>query len=188
MTTWTNFQGKFLIATPSLGDPRFERTVIYLCAHDAEHAMGLVINKRKGELSLSNMLERIGIEGEVSVADSPVLNGGPVDIDRGFVLHSPDYFKQDTSLRLSDTLMLTTTKDILEALVSNKAPERAVLAIGYAGWTSGQLEREIAANAWIICDSDDTLIFDTDMDDKWVKALNIMGISPEMLSGAGGTA
>jgi len=186
--TPTSLRGKYLIATPSLGDPRFERAVVYMCAHDADHAMGVVINKSKGELVISDLINHIGIEGAVTVADTPVLEGGPVDIDRGFVLHSPDYFSEETSLKLSDTLSLTSTKNVLEALVTDKAPSQAVLAVGYAGWGEGQIERELVQNAWLVCEADESLIFDTKMNDKWHRALDIIGISPESLSFFGGTA
>jgi len=184
--------GRLLIATPDMGDPRFKATVIYVCSHDASGAMGIIINKQivkaGGALSLSDMLYNIGIEGNVQVADTPVLEGGPVDIDRGFVLHSADYFKTDTSLKLSDTLTLTSTKDVLEALVKEEAPEKAMLAVGYSGWGAGQIEREVQDNAWIVADADEALIFDTDLDGKWVKALASLGIRPEMLSRTGGSA
>jgi len=154
--------------------------------------MGIVINKQViksgGALQLSDMLSNIGIEGDVKVADTPVLQGGPVDIDRGFVLHTSDYFKTDTSLKLSDTLNLTSTKDILEALVNDEAPEKAMLAVGYSGWGAGQIEEELQHNAWIVADADETLIFDTDLDGKWAKALASLGIRPEMLSRIGGSA
>ena len=126
--------GRFLIATPNMGDPRFKTAVIYICSHDESGAMGIMINKGREGRMLSDMLENIGIEGDVRVADSPVLLGGPVDIDRSFVLHSSDYFKTETSLKLSDTLNLTSTKDILEALVKDGAPKKAMLAVGYSGW------------------------------------------------------
>lgn len=184
----TNYSGKFLIATPAMEDPRFSRAVIYVCNHDADGAMGLTINKTKGALSLSKMLGQIGIDGTVKVADSPVLNGGPVDMNRGFVLHSPDYSHDDNSLKLSDTLMLTSTKDVLKALVADNAPTKAVMAVGYSGWSAGQLEQELAINAWLVVDADDALIFDTDMSGKWVRALAHLGIAPEHLSGLGGQA
>jgi len=184
--------GRLLIATPDMGDPRFKATVIYVCSHDASGAMGIIINKQivkaGGALSLSDMLYNIGIEGDVQVADTPVLEGGPVDIDRGFVLHSADYFKTDTSLKLSDTLTLTSTKDVLEALVKEEAPEKAMLAVGYSGWGAGQIEREVQDNAWIVADADEAIIFDTDLDGKWTKALAGLGIRPEMLSRSGGSA
>jgi len=184
--------GRLLIATPQMGDPRFKDAVIYVCSHDRSGAMGIIINKQViksgGALQLSDMLSNIGIEGDVKVADTPVLQGGPVDIDRGFVLHTSDYFKTDTSLKLSDTLNLTSTKDILEALVNDEAPEKAVLAVGYSGWGAGQIEEELQHNAWIVADAEEALIFDTDLDGKWAKALASLGIRPEMLSRIGGSA
>jgi len=137
-------QGKLLVASPAMQDPRFSRSVIYMCEHDSEHAMGLVINKPKGQTHLSDLLEQIGITGSVKVTDSPVLNGGPVDNDRGFVLH--------------------------------------------AGWTQGQIEKEIKQNVWIVVEADEALIYDQDMDTKWTKALAAIGISPEGLSAQGGMA
>ncbi len=180
-------QGKLLVASPAMQDPRFSRSVIYMCEHDSEHAMGLVINKPKGQTHLSDLLEQIGITGSVKVTDSPVLNGGPVDNDRGFVLHSPDY-TSTSSLHLSTTLRMTATKDILESLVSDNAPQKAVLAVGYAGWTQGQIEKEIKQNVWIVVEADEALIYDQDMDTKWTKALAAIGISPEGLSAQGGMA
>ncbi|MEP3890209.1 MAG: YqgE/AlgH family protein [Hellea sp.] len=191
-TDHMTLSNRLLIATPQMGDPRFKDAVIYMCSHDRSGAMGIVINKQMiksgGALQLSDMLSNIGIEGDVRVADTPVLEGGPVDIDRGFVLHSADYFKSETSLMLSDTLSLTSTKDVLEALVKEDAPEKAMLAVGYSGWGAGQIERELQDNAWIVADADEGIIFDTDLDGKWVKALASLGIKPEMLSRIGGSA
>lgn len=187
-SSYVRLSGRLLIATPQMGDPRFSNAVIYICSHDRTGAMGIIINKPKDDLFLSDMLGNIGIEGEVRVADSPVLSGGPVDIDRGFVLHSADYFKSETSLKLSDTLHLTSTKDILEALVKEAAPSRAMLAIGYSGWGAGQIENEIKDNAWIVAETDEALIFDTDFENKWGKALESLGIKPEMLAAQGGSA
>jgi len=181
--------GRFLLATPAMGDPRFKNALIYICSHDAEGAMGIAVNKAKAGLHISDLLEQIGIEGEVKVADTPVLNGGPVDIDRGFVLHSSDYFKQDTSLKLTDTLMLTSTKDVLQALVEDDlAPEKAMLAVGYSGWGPGQLESEIRQNAWLVIDGNEAMIFDEDLSAKRQQALNILGVSAEALSFIGGNA
>ncbi|WP_427454725.1 YqgE/AlgH family protein [Litorimonas sp. WD9-15] len=187
-TDFQSFQGQLLLATPDMGDPRFRFTVIYVVSHDQRGAMGIIINKGKSGLHISDMLDQIGIEGDVKVADTPVLNGGPVDIDRGFVLHSADYFKKDTSLKISDTLSLTSTKDVLEALVSDEAPERAMLAVGYAGWGRGQLEKEIMDNAWLVIEADEDLIFSNDLDGKWASALGEMGIDPSALSHGGGRA
>ena len=179
--------GKFLVATPQMQDPRFARAVIYICNHDKSGAMGLVINKTK-DMPLSQMLGHIGIKGDVKVADSPVLSGGPVDTNRGFVLHSPDFKNVKNSMQLSDTLMMTSTKDVLESLVADHAPDRAVLAVGYAGWSDGQLEDELQNNCWLVVDSDEALIFDTDFDGKWTKALATIGVTPDMLSATGGSA
>lgn len=184
----TYMGGKFLLATPAMGDPRFENAVIYICSHDRSGAMGITINKSKAGLLLSDLLDQMGIEGEVKVADTPVLNGGPVDIDRGFVLHSADYFKEESSLQLTDTLMLTSTKDILQALVKEDAPEKAMLAIGYSGWGAGQLETEIRQNAWLVVEADEAMIFNENLDEKRKRAFDKLGIAPEALSFMGGTA
>lgn len=150
--------------------------------------MGLIINKSKGEIVISDLLEQVGIDGIVKVADTPVLDGGPVDIDRGFVLHTADYYNAGTSLRLTETLALTSTKDVLEALTTSEAPDMAVLAVGYSGWGGGQLEQEITANAWMVTDAKESLIFEIGLDDKWAKALSYLGVTPDMLSHFGGTA
>jgi putative transcriptional regulator len=185
---YISYQGQYLIATPAMGDPRFTQTVIFLCAHDASGAMGLVINRAKSNLVISDLLDHVGVDGAVRVADTAVLEGGPVEVDRGFVLHSADWFRDDNSLKISDTLGLSTTKDALEALVSDTPPDRAMLAIGYAGWGPGQLEDEIASNAWLIAGGDDTLVFNKDMDAKWTQALARIGVNPAQLSAFGGSA
>jgi len=183
-----SYKGQLLLATPDMGDPRFARAVIYICGHDESGAMGIIINKAKDDLHISDLLDRIGVSGEVRVADCPVLSGGPVDMDRGFVLHSEDYFKENSSLILSDTLTLTSTKDVLESLVTDQAPKRAMLAVGYAGWGGGQLEAELAQNAWLVAQVDDALVFDEDLDGKWNKVLLAMGINPAALAASGGRA
>ena len=185
---YASYRGQYLIATPAMGDPRFTNTVIYLCGHDASGAMGIVVNRSKMDLSMSDLLEHVGVDGEVRVADTAVLDGGPVDIDRGFVLHSPDWFREDQTLKVSDAVGLTTTKDVLESLVTERAPERAVLAVGYAGWGPGQLESEIADNAWLLCGGDEGLVFGEDLGGKWAEALGRIGVSPEQLSAFGGSA
>jgi len=184
----TNLTGKYLCALPGMGDPRFEKSVIYMCSHTSDGAMGLIINKSKDDLVISELLENVGIEGSARIADQPVLDGGPVDIDRGFVLHTADYYNADTSLRISETLALTSTRDVLEALTTSKAPDLAVLAVGYSGWGGGQLEREIAENAWMVIDAKESLIFEDGLDDKWAKALSFIGVTPDMLSHFGGRA
>jgi len=183
-----SYKGQILLATPDMGDPRFSRAVIYICGHDESGAMGIIINKSKDGLHISDLLDRIGISGQVRIADRPVLSGGPVDIDRGFVLHSGDYYKENSGLKVTDTLSLTSTKDVLEALVTDQAPKRAMLAVGYAGWDGGQLEKELAQNAWLITPADDALVFGDDLDGKWHQALKTMGIDPAALASTGGRA
>lgn len=183
-----SYRNSFLLATPAMDDPQFRFSVIYIINHDSTGAMGLIINKAQPGLLISDLLEQIGIDGDVKVADTPVLTGGPVDIDRGFVLHSSDYFKPDSSLVVSETLSLTSTKDVLESLVSEDHPKKVMLAVGYAGWGAGQLEREISENSWLISDSDDALLFSEDHENKWALALAEMGIDPSCLSQDGGIA
>ncbi len=183
-----SFRAKLLIATPNMGDPRFSFSVIYMIGHDSSGAMGIIINKAKSDILISDLLEDIGIEGDVRVADTPVLDGGPVDIDRGFVIHSSDYFEPKSSLMVSDTLAMTPTKGVLESFVKDTRPDKAVMAIGYAGWGAGQLESEIADNAWLVTEADEALIFSEDLDGKWAKALSDMGIDPSSLSQSGGRA
>ncbi len=185
---YQSYSGQYLIATSAMGDPRFRQTVIFLCSHDASGAMGIVVNRGKLDLVISDLLDHVGVDGQVRVADAPVLEGGPVDIDRGFVLHSADWFHEDSSLKISDTLGLTSTKDVLEALVTENAPQRAMLAVGYAGWGPGQLENEIADNAWLLAGGDDTLVFGEDLDAKWAQALARIGIRPAQLSAFSGSA
>jgi putative transcriptional regulator len=183
-----SFRGKILLATPAMDDPRFAFSVIYMIGHDASGAMGFIINKAKSGLNISDLLDQIGIEGDVNVADTPVLDGGPVDLDRGFVIHSLDYFKSETSLKVSESLGMTPTKDAMESLVSDTPPKQAIMAIGYAGWSAGQLEAEIADNAWLVSDGDDALIFSDDFAGKWATALSAIGIDPSSLSQSGGRA
>jgi len=183
-----SLKNSFLLATPAMRDPRFRFAVIYMISHDRSGAMGIIVNKEKPGLLISDLLEQVGISGQVQIADTPVLNGGPVDIDRGFVLHSSDYFKPESSLIISDTLSLTSTKDVLESLVSKDHPKNAMLAVGYAGWGPGQLEKEIAENSWLVTDADENLVFSKDLDGKWASVLAEMGIDPSCLSQKGGRA
>lgn len=177
-----------LIASPVMGDSRFERTLIYLCAHGPEHAMGIVVNKPMGGLRLPELLVQLGVPSSIYVPDRPVLIGGPVDRERGFVLHTADYDSGDATLQVSDRVGLTATKDVLEAMAGPGGPEQAVLALGYAGWGEGQLESEIQANAWLVCDASDDLVFGEDLELKWARALRSIGVSPDKLPGASGQA
>ena len=197
-TSPLNLENKLLVATPAMRDPRFRHAVIFICTHSDEGAMGIVVNRAKkggpggGELHLSELLDSIGVEGRVRVADTPVLAGGPVDMERGFVLHSLDYQTPDATMPISDTLALTSTKDVLDARVSDRAPSRAILAVGYSGWGEGQIEEELGENAWIVCEPEphilDALVFDGDLDAKWKDALAGIGVDAAGLSGASGHA
>lgn len=180
--------GKLLIATPMIGDPRFDRSVILMCDHSDEHAMGIIINKPVSGLRLPELFDQLGIETDITAPDRAVLLGGPVERDRGFVLHSDDFAADGSTLPVSAGIGLTATKDILEAIASDHPPRRSVLALGYAGWGPGQLEDELTANAWLVADPDEALIFSDTNDDKWEKALAIIGISPEHLSSLSGHA
>jgi putative transcriptional regulator len=181
--------GRLLIAMPGIGDPRFERAVVFLCSHDAEHAIGLAVNRPVDGLTLESLFERIGLEPPLGrLADEAVLMGGPVERERGFVLHTDDYLLDDISLPVMDGIALTTTRDVLQAMGGAAAPRRALLALGYAGWGAGQLEREVRENVWLVCDPDEALLFDDDHDHKWSRALGKLGISAAMLSEVGGRA
>ena len=180
--------GKLLVATPSIGDPRFDRTVILMCDHSPDHAMGIVINRPVEGLRMPELFAQLGIDGVDAVPDRPVLLGGPVDRDRGFVLHSTDFHSSESTLPVSDDICLTATKEVLSAMVSLRPPRRSLLALGYAGWGGGQLEDEIAANAWLVTEPDEALIFDTPDAGKWEHALDLIGISPEHLSFLAGHA
>lgn len=180
--------GKLLIASPGIGDPRFDRSVILMCDHSAEHAMGIVLNKQVEGLRLPEVFEQLGVETTDETIDRPVLLGGPVERQRGFVLHTNDFQTADATLAVTDHIGLSSTKDALDAMASSTPPRRSMLALGYAGWGSGQLEDELAANAWLVADADETLVFSDDIDGKWQNALSTLGVTPEHLSGASGTA
>jgi putative transcriptional regulator len=181
--------GVALIAMPGISDPRFERAVILICAHDEEHAMGLVVNRPLDGLSSPDLLERLGVAADADAPEEPVLIGGPVERERGFVLHTDDYLSADGSAVISDGLALTATRDVLEAMADpERRPRKAVLALGYSGWGAGQLEREIRENIWLTCDPDEALVFSRDYDHKWSRALARLGVAAEQLSGQAGRA
>lgn len=180
--------GKLLIASPLIGDPRFDRAVVFMCAHGDDHAMGLVLNRPMDGLRLPDLLDQLDVSGGADVADAPVLDGGPVDRDRGFVLHTTDVRCGPATLPVGDGLGLTATQEILEALASDTPPERAIMALGYAGWEAGQLEDEIGANAWLVADADPDLVFSADAEHTWERALATLGVTPEFLTAASGHA
>lgn len=181
--------GRLLIAMPGIGDPRFERSVVFLCAHDEEHAIGLAVNRPVEGLTLESLFEKIGVDRPIRrVADEAVLVGGPVERERGFVLHTDDYLCEGVSMEVGGGLALTTTKDALQALTRETAPRKAFLALGYAGWGPGQLEEEVRESVWLVCDADEALLFGDDHERKWAQALYKLGISPAMLAMEGGRA
>ena len=187
--------GQILIAMPVMDDPRFERSVIYLCAHSPEGAMGIIVNRPAGSIDFPGLLVQLDIIKKAEQIKLPenaesmkVLRGGPVETGRGFVLHSSDFFIEDATLQIDDGICLTATVDILKAIAKGSGPKHAILALGYAGWAAGQLENEIQHNGWLHCDADPDLIFGADADEKYLRALRKIGIDPGMLSTNAGHA
>ncbi len=179
--------GQLLIAMPQMNDPRFARTVIYICAHTADGAMGLVVNREIEALTFPDLLKQLNIDAEVVDDKIQVLFGGPVETGRGFVLHSSDYVQNATML-VDKRVGLTATMEVLKDIASGNGPRLNLLALGYAGWGPGQLDAEIHANGWLTVPADDELIFDPDLDNKWERALAKIGIDSSMLSGEAGHA
>ena len=179
--------GQLIVAMPGMGDPRFDKSVIYLCAHSEEGAMGLVINREIEELTFPDLLEQLDIEPAPGATPIRIQFGGPVESSRGFVLHSPDYL-QDGTLVVDDGMALTATVDILRAIADGSGPISRLLALGYAGWGPGQLDSEIKDNGWLHVEADGDLVFDTDLGSKWDRAMTKIGIDPFMLSDVAGHA
>ncbi len=185
--------GQFLIAMPGMQDGNFARSVVYICAHSSAGAMGFIINRAQPisfteillHLKLVDQPEAIMLPG--AARDFPILNGGPVETGRGFVLHSDDY-TSESSIPVSDDISLTATLDIVRAICDGRGPQRATMMLGYAGWGPGQLESEIIGNGWLNCPASDDLIFDRALDGKYERALALMGVSPELLSTEAGHA
>ena len=181
--------GRLLVAMPGIGDPRFERAVILLCEHDNGHAMGLTVNRPVEGLTIADLLTRLGVEPGPDTPDDLVLMGGPVEPERGFVLHTRDQGAGPGSISVADGFVLTASREILKALAgTDRRPRRAAMAVGYAGWDAGQLEREIRENVWLTCDADEALLFDDDHAHKWSRALAKIGVAPENLSAQPGRA
>nr|WP_185961326.1 YqgE/AlgH family protein [Telmatospirillum sp. J64-1] len=179
--------GQLLIAMPQMQDPRFTRSVVYLCAHSAEGAMGLVVNRMLDALTFPDLLEQLGIEPTPLCEQIRVHFGGPVEAGRGFVLHSTDYV-QDTTLMVDNRVALTATVDVLKAIAEGRGPRHSMLALGYAGWSPGQLDTEIRENVWLNAPADEEVLFGPNLDIKWEQALGRLGIEPPMLSGEAGHA
>ncbi len=173
---------------PGIGDPRFERAVILVCAHDSQHALGVAVNRPVDGLTVPDLLERLEIKSEIKAPADLVLMGGPVERERGFVVHTDDY-RAEHSLDISAGVALTATRDVLEAMAAGDGtPRLALLALGYAGWGAGQLENEIKDNVWLSCDADEALVFGADHETKWTRALAKLGVDPERLSFTAGRA
>jgi putative transcriptional regulator len=177
-----------LIAMPGILDPRFERALILVCAHDQDHAMGVAVNRPLDGVTIPDLLEKLKIRVGLRSPQDLVLMGGPVERERGFVLHTDDY-ESEAGLAVGEGVTLTGTRDVLVAMArGDGAPRRAALALGYAGWGAGQLEDELKQNVWLTCDADEALIFDGDHEAKWARALGKLGIDPKRLSAAAGRA
>lgn len=187
--------GQLLIAMPAMDDERFARSVIYVCAHSAEGAMGIVVNHPAGSIDFPQLLVQLEIIDEASQIKLPahaesmkILKGGPVDTGRGFVLHSSDFSIEDATLPIAEGISLTATLDILKAIANGDGPKRAILALGYAGWAPGQLENEIRHNGWLHCAADPDLVFGRNAEDKYQRALDKIGIDLAMFSNTAGHA
>lgn len=188
MSNVSYLDGKLLIAMPGMGDPRFEHSVVFMCAHSEDGALGLIVNKPSPELKFSLLLEQLNIDVGQPERDIRVHFGGPVENGRGFVLHSGDYRSTDSTLQVNDGFGMTATLDVLEELARGTGPNSAILALGYSGWGPGQLEAEIQQNGWLTCDATPEIVFGSDDDGKWADALNTLGVDPLMLSGSAGRA
>ena len=179
--------GQLLIAMPSMRDARFARTVIFMCAHNENGAMGLVINRLVGAITFPDLLDQLGIQKTEDAEEIRVHFGGPVESGRGFVLHSSDY-NQDSTLEVDSKIALTATIDILRDIATGSGPRQRLMALGYAGWGPGQLDLEIQDNGWLHVEADDELIFGDDLGNKWERAIGKLGVSVSMLSDEAGHA
>ena len=180
--------GKLLIAMPTMSDPRFARSVVYMCSHTPEGAMGLIVNKPDPGVAFHGLLAQIGITPMPGARDIRVHFGGPVEMGRGFVLHSDDYRSDHATLCIPGGVGMTGSVDILEELAAGRGPGAALMALGYSGWGPGQLEQEILRNDWLTSDAPGELLFSRDDDAKWSAALALIGVDPMALSGRAGRA
>ncbi len=166
--------GRFLVAAPSMPDGRFQKSVVFLCKHDDDGALGIIVNNKVDDLPLGQVYKQLGIEVTKTAAELPVLFGGPVQPERGLVLHSADYKREETLL-IEGGMALTPSLEILKDMAGGSGPKQAWLALGHSGWAPGQLDREMHDNAWLVVDADAALVFDTDFDAKWQRALDRLG-------------
>jgi putative transcriptional regulator len=188
-------EGQMLVAMPSMGDERFARTVVYMCAHSVEGAWGIVVNRRSRRLTFPDLLVQLDVIKQDAAIRLPqrasnvqVLRGGPVERGRGFMLHTADYSGDHSTIRLADSISVTATLDILKTIAQGEGPGQAVLALGYAGWAPGQLDQELQSNGWLTVEADESFIFSPDQDAKYDRALKKIGIDPAMLSNEAGHA
>ncbi|MGF1553526.1 MAG: YqgE/AlgH family protein [Paracoccaceae bacterium] len=184
-TAEDSLSGRLLIAMPTMPDPRFRRSVVYLCAHSDEGAMGLIVNRRADGLTMGDLFEKLSIPLPEAASQEPIRFGGPVETQRGFVLHSADYHVEDASLRVEPEVSMTATLEVLHAIGRGEGPSQRFVALGYAGWGPGQLEDEIRQNGWLLCAPDPTILFELADEAKWEAALSKLGISAALLSGGG---
>lgn len=188
MTDTTDLTGKLLIAMPDMGDPRFDRAVIFMCAHSADGAMGLIVNKPAPDVRFSDLLEQLSIDEGDQTTDVRIHFGGPVETGRGFVLHTSDYKSGAGTMQVAGGFAMTATLDILEDIATGGGPKRSMLGLGYTGWGPGQLESELVKNGWLVCDATDDILFGRAAEHKWTAALKVLGVNPLMLSASGGSA
>ncbi len=179
--------GMLLVAMPGMPDPRFDRSVIFLCAHSAEGAMGIIVNQIAPNVAFDSIIEQLGIEPSPEAAGIKVHVGGPVESSRGFVLHTADYVHANT-LMIDESFALTATVDVLRAIAGGEGPKQKVFALGYAGWAPGQLDAEIQKNGWLIAPPDERVVFEIADADKWTAALRKIGVDPSLLSSTAGHA
>ena len=173
--------GHLLIATPAISDPRFMKSVIFLCSHDSNHAMGLVVNKIHEELNLEMLCESISFKTPRLTNNSIILNGGPMEVSRGFVLHSNDHILPDSKV-ISNDFAITCSTDLIKEIALGKGPVKYIITLGYASWNSGQLESELKQNSWLTMPADPEIVFYSEIEKKWSKALGVLGVSPNQIT------
>ncbi|WP_245824713.1 YqgE/AlgH family protein [Pseudoruegeria aquimaris] len=181
-------KGKILIAMPGMGDPRFDKSVVFICDHSEAGAMGLIVNKTAPDLSLGELLDQLSINGDRFDTAQTVHFGGPVETNRGFVLHSPDYYRKGSTLRVNALASMTASLEVLQDTAEGAGPKSFFLALGYSGWGGGQLEDEIGQNGWLTGEASDEILFSRENEGKWTQALKGMGVDPLLLSAAAGHA
>ncbi len=182
------YQGKLLLATPGMKDFRFEKAVILVCSHNSEGAMGIIVNKLTKDLNFNDILKQLKIDSKPSIKPHEIFFGGPVEYGRGFVVHSSDYSLPESSIQVETSYNLTANIEIIKDIAEGNGPNNSLLALGYAGWGPGQLEKELLLDSWLICDADNDLIFSSDIEKKWDSAMQKIGVTPSYLVTLGGSA